>query len=102
MVKRGWPVFRCWRWPSCVTHHQQRRAVRRIDHMSFHEACFLVGAHGTKVLRIGIGDHARQSGGEPRVGEGADQSRTMSALDHAGFTNEEIDATRALRMGAKT
>ena len=76
--------------------------VGRVHHVRLHESGLLISAHRAGVRRIGIGDHARRAGSQPRVDEGADQRRTVALFDHAGLTNEEINATRALRLGSET
>src|SRR4029079_16949765 len=63
---------------------------------------FLVGTNGSGVGWIGIGDDTRRAVPQPVVDEGANERRSMAALDHRGLTDELVDAAGTGWMHAKS
>src|SRR5665213_1728144 len=87
---------------SRVSHHQQRRTVRRIDDALALKTGLGVGAHRADIFRVGIGHDSRNSRCEQVVAELPDKAGAMALSDHGGLADELIDTAGGLRLRPKT
>src|ERR1700687_802500 len=87
---------------SLVADHQQSGAIGRINDSIAAKACLLICPDCTLIGGIGIDDDTWRSGGEQPVSKGADECRTMAAIEHVGFADELIKTARTLRLRTET
>src|ERR1700733_12662267 len=87
---------------SWISHHQQGRTIRRIDHAVALKTGLGASADRPAIIRIRIGHDARNSRFQQAVGELPDEARAMAAPDHVGLSDKLIDAARLGGLRAET
>ena len=78
-----------------IAYHQKRVAIGRAHRPLSAKAGLFISPDGPRVSGAGIGQHLWRAGLEQVVDKRANQSGTVTAIDHVLFADELIDPARA-------
>ena len=75
---------------------QERGSIRCVYDLTADKSRFCISANRTRIAWCGMDDHdTRCSGQQQAVCEGADESRSVTAIEHVAFTDKLVQTTRA-------
>jgi hypothetical protein len=77
---------------------QERGSIRCVYDLTADKSRFFISANRTRIAWCGIDDDTRCSGRQQAVCEGADESRSVTAIEHVAFTDKLVQTTRAGRL----